>query len=54
MDPSVDELAARYPLAYEPELWQNRSALLARLRRTALAGGPAGMRETADGLGRTG
>ncbi|HYN16736.1 MAG TPA: MFS transporter, partial [Actinomycetes bacterium] len=30
------------------------AALLARLRRSALAGGPAGMREATDGLGRTG
>jgi predicted MFS family arabinose efflux permease len=30
------------------------AALLARLRRNALAGGPAGMPEAADGLGRAG
>src|SRR5207247_10313081 len=30
-DPSIDELAARYRLAYEPHLHQDREALLARL-----------------------
>ena len=29
-DPSIDELAARYRLAYEPHLCRDRAALLAR------------------------
>lgn len=30
-DPSIDELARRYRVAYEPHLWEDRPALLARL-----------------------
>src|SRR5687767_280856 len=32
IDPSIDELSARYRLANEPELWRDRAALLARVR----------------------
>ncbi|HEU4754427.1 MAG TPA: NAD(P)-dependent oxidoreductase, partial [Armatimonadota bacterium] len=31
VDPSIDELAARYSVANEPELWKDRDALLPRL-----------------------
>jgi D-3-phosphoglycerate dehydrogenase len=31
IDPSIDELAARYPLEMDPELWRDRDALLPRL-----------------------
>src|SRR5919199_5666258 len=31
LDPSVDDLGRRYQVAYEPRLWQDRAALLARL-----------------------
>jgi D-3-phosphoglycerate dehydrogenase len=31
LDPSIDELASRYRVACEPDLWRDRDALLARL-----------------------
>lgn len=31
LDPAIDELRARYDVAYEPDLWKDRAALLNRL-----------------------